>query len=83
MLRPGSVISGHVVEAPLGSGGMGVVYSARHPRLNRSVALKVLHGSYARDRKARAAFDMEAEIAASLKHPNIVPVYDRNGSGDE
>ena len=69
-------ISGYDVEALLGRGGMGVVYKARHRRLNRPVALKMLiAGAYAGPSE-RARFQREAEAVASLHHPNIVAVYD-------
>src|SRR6266550_4475823 len=60
----------------IGRGGMGVVYLAEHSRLGRKVALKVLPPEYAEDEGFRDRFDREARLAASLDHPNIVPVYD-------
>jgi tetratricopeptide (TPR) repeat protein/tRNA A-37 threonylcarbamoyl transferase component Bud32 len=69
-------IPGYDVEALLGRGGMGVVYKARHRRLNRLVALKMLiAGAYAGPHE-RARFQREAEAVAGLRHPNIVHVYD-------
>jgi eukaryotic-like serine/threonine-protein kinase len=69
-------IPGYDVEDVLGRGGMGVVYKARHVRLNRNVALKMLQaGAYARAHE-RARFQREAEVVASLHHPNIVAVHD-------
>ncbi len=69
-------IPGYDVEALLGRGGMGVVYKARHRRLNRPVALKMLiAGAYAGPPE-RARFQREAEAVASLHHANIVAVYD-------
>ena len=69
-------ISGYDVEALLGRGGMGVVYKARHRRLNRVVALKMLiAGAYAGPIE-RGRFQREAEAVASLHHANIVAVYD-------
>jgi serine/threonine-protein kinase len=69
-------IPGYDVEALLGRGGMGVVYKARHLRLNRSVAFKMLlAGAYAGPPE-RARFQREAEAVAGLRHANIVPVYD-------
>jgi serine/threonine-protein kinase len=69
-------IPGYEVEAVLGRGGMGVVYKARHLRLNRVVALKMLlAGAYAGPHE-RARFQREAEAVAGLRHANIVQVYD-------
>lgn len=82
MLLPGAVVGGHVIIQRLGAGGMGAVYLARHSRLKRQVALKVLYERYASDVKARLAFDQEAEIAASLHHPNLITIYDRNDGLD-
>jgi serine/threonine-protein kinase len=69
-------ISGYDVQAILGHGGMGVVYRARHLRLDRPVALKMLlAGPYAGPEE-RERFQREAEAVAGLRHPNIVPLYD-------
>ena len=69
-------VPGYDVEAVLGRGGMGIVYKARHLRLNRAVALKMLlAGAYASPHE-RARFQREAEAVAGLRHPNIVQVYD-------
>ncbi|KXO89625.1 hypothetical protein AXK56_05455 [Tsukamurella pulmonis] len=73
----GTVIGGYVVERLLGAGGMGAVYAARHPRLPRVDALKVLPAAFSDDPVYRARFEREADMAAGLDHPNIVPVYDR------
>src|SRR6516225_7364955 len=69
-------IPGYEVEALLGRGGMGLVYKARHLRLNRFVALKMLiAGAYAGPHE-RARFQREAEVVASLRHTHIVQVHD-------
>ena len=60
----------------LAHGGMGTVYRARQPRLNRSVALKVLSTELARDPDFVDRFQREAMVAARLEHPHIVPIYD-------
>ncbi|MGW4371785.1 protein kinase domain-containing protein [Nocardia takedensis] len=75
-------MAGFVVEGVLGAGGMGVVYAARHPRLKRVVALKVLNDAFAADSRARTAFEREAALAARLDHPNIVTVHDRSEPED-
>jgi eukaryotic-like serine/threonine-protein kinase len=70
------VISGYEVEDLLGRAGMGLVFRARHRRLNRVVALKMtLAGSYAGPRE-RSRFQREAEAVARLQHPNVVQVFD-------
>jgi serine/threonine-protein kinase len=69
-------VPGYEVDAVLGRGGMGVVFRARHIRLNRVVALKMaLAGAYAEPRE-RERFQREAEAVAALRHPNVVQVYD-------
>jgi serine/threonine-protein kinase len=69
-------VPGYELEAVIGRGGMGVVFRARHLRLNRPVALKMaLGGAYAEPRE-RVRFQREAEAVAALRHPNIVQVYD-------
>src|SRR5947207_2638746 len=69
-------IPGYDVEALLGRGGMGVVYKARHRRLNRLVAVKMLIAGAHAGPAERARFQREAEAVASLHHANIVAVYD-------
>jgi serine/threonine protein kinase len=59
----------------IGRGGMGIVYEARQSSLKRLVALKVLHPGFGREQRAVARFQREAEAAARLHHPNIVPVF--------
>ncbi|GAB4582352.1 serine/threonine-protein kinase [Nocardia sp. IFM 10818] len=77
-LRPGEVLAGYVIARRIGSGGSGVVYAARHPRLPRLTALKVLERDEARgDDEVWRRFEREADIAAHFDHPNIVQVYDR------
>ena len=69
-------IPGYQVEAVLGRGGMGIVYRARHLRLNRPVALKMLlAGAYAGPEE-RERFLREAEAVAGLRHMNLVQVHD-------
>ncbi|GAB3207927.1 protein kinase domain-containing protein [Nocardia tengchongensis] len=76
-LDPGAEFAGFTIERTLGNGGMGIVYLARNPQLNRLVALKVLGELIAADTRGRARFEREAALAARLEHPNIVTIYDR------
>jgi serine/threonine-protein kinase len=69
-------VPGYAVEAVLGRGGMGVVFRARHLRLNRTVALKMLLGGAYAGRRERDRFQREAEAVAGLRHPNVVQIYD-------
>ncbi|HLU67894.1 MAG TPA: serine/threonine-protein kinase, partial [Kofleriaceae bacterium] len=66
----------YVIEQLLGEGGMGRVYRARHIRMSRRFAIKVLFGDAAADAKARARFSREAEASSRLSHPNVVSVVD-------
>lgn len=81
-LSPGTVVAGYTIEAVLGVGGMGTVYKARNPALPRSDALKVLSEGLSRDDHFRARFLREADLAATLDHPNIVTVYTRGETED-
>ncbi|MBF6355214.1 protein kinase [Nocardia higoensis] len=82
MLASGEVFAGYVIERQLGRGGMGSVYLAKHPRLPRMTALKLLNREMFDDKEVRARFEREADLVARLDHPNIVTVYDR-GIEDE
>src|SRR5215467_3513811 len=75
MLTPGTRLGAYEVGAPLGAGGMGEVYRARDTRLKRDVALKVLSESFATDPDRLERFQREAEVLASLNHPNIAQIY--------
>jgi serine/threonine-protein kinase len=74
--QPGTTVGAYRIIETLGSGGMAVVYRAYHERLDREVAVKVLHAAFTADRDFLARFQREARIIAKLEHPNIVPVYD-------
>ncbi|QIX53926.1 serine/threonine-protein kinase PknD [Rhodococcus sp. DMU1] len=76
-LEPGDVFAGYTIERVLGVGGMGAVYLARDPHLPRYTALKLLDRSLTTDDSFRARFELEADHAARLEHPNIVSVFDR------
>jgi serine/threonine protein kinase/tetratricopeptide (TPR) repeat protein len=75
-LEKGAMLGSCEILAPLGSGGMGVVYRARDTRLNREVAVKVLSPTFADDPNLLMRFRREAHVLASLNHPNIVTIYD-------
>src|SRR6266516_2703590 len=74
--RIGTTLAGYRIEGLLGRGGMSVVYLANDPRLKRKVALKLLAPELAHDERFRERFLRESQLAASLDHPNVVPVYD-------
>ena len=75
-LRVGTELAGYRVESLLGRGGMSVVYLAEDLRLKRRVALKLLAAGLAEDESFRERFLRESELAASIDHPNIVPIYE-------
>jgi serine/threonine-protein kinase len=79
-LEEGSTFAGYTVIRRLGSGGMGEVYLARHPRLPREDALKVLRADVSADNEYRERFHREADTAAALWHQHIVAVHDRGES---
>jgi len=81
-LEAGSVLSYYRVLSMLGSGGMGEVYLAEDTRLERRVALKVLHAENARDGDRLRRFEQEARVASSLNHPNILTVHEIGHVGD-
>ena len=72
---PGSEIAGFRLEELLGRGGMGAVYRAEDVRLGRKVALKLLVPELAESERFRERFFRESQVAASLDHPHIVPIY--------
>jgi serine/threonine-protein kinase len=76
-LSHGQVFAGYTIVRLLGSGGMGEVYLAEHPRLPRHDALKVLPANVSADPEFRDRFNREADLAAKLFHPHIVGVHDR------
>jgi serine/threonine protein kinase, bacterial len=76
-LGRGQEFAGYTIVRLLGSGGMGEVYLAQHPRLPRHDALKVLPADVSADPEFRSRFSREADLAATLFHPHIVGVHDR------
>src|SRR5215472_3658819 len=75
VLTLGSRLGPYEILLPLGAGGMGEVYRARDTKLGREVALKVLPEAFARDAERMARFRREAQVLASLNHPNIATIY--------
>ena len=82
-LGQGDRIAGYEIEAVIARGGMGVVYRAHQVGLGRSVALKVIAADRAEDPSFRARFVREARLAASLDHPNVIPVFEAGDDGGE
>ncbi|WP_409431591.1 serine/threonine-protein kinase [Mycobacterium sp. SMC-16] len=76
-MAEGTDFAGYTIVRCLGSGGMGEVYVAQHPRLPRQDALKVLRPEMSTNQEFRERFLREADLTAALSHPNIVGVYDR------
>src|SRR5271166_7111637 len=76
-LQEGQVFAGYTIIRRLGTGGMGQVYLAQHPRLPRRDALKVLPAALTADDEFRQRFSREADLAAELWHPHIVGIHDR------
>jgi serine/threonine protein kinase len=74
-LQIGSRLGSYEITAHIGVGGMGEVYRARDSRLNRDIALKVLPEAFTRDSDRLARFEREAQVLASLNHPNIGAIY--------
>jgi hypothetical protein len=74
-LSPGSRLGHYEIVAELGAGGMGQVYRAHDSKLNRDVAIKVLLAAVASDPDRLARFSREAQVLASLNHPNIAAIY--------
>jgi len=74
--RIGSVIAGYRIEASIGRGGAGVVYRAEQLRLGRRVAIKLIAPELGEDPGFRERFERESRLAASIEHPNLIPVYE-------
>src|SRR5215813_1860237 len=80
-VQPGSFIGPYRIDSLLGVGGMGEVYRAHDPKLNRDVAIKILPPEFADDSNRLARFKREAQVLASLNHPNIAAIYGFEDSG--
>jgi serine/threonine protein kinase len=79
-LTAGAKLGPYEILAPIGQGGMGEVYRARDSKLNRDVAIKVLPPTLANDADYLARFQREAQVLASLNHPNIAAIYGLEGN---
>lgn len=81
-LAPGTRLGSYEIVASIGAGGMGEVYKARDPKLDRFVAIKVLPANLAQDPEFIARFELEAKVLATLQHPNILGIFDFGKEGD-
>src|SRR5215471_5243979 len=81
LLAAGAKLGPYEILAPLGTGGMGEVYKARDPRLDRLVAIKILLSDKLADSKRRNRFVQEAKAASALNHPNIITIHDIGNEG--
>ncbi len=82
-LSPGTTLGPYAIVSQLGQGGMGVVYQAHDPRLDRHVAIKLLPPDLTRDETAKQRFLQEAKAASALDHPNICTIYESNKTDDD
>ena len=74
-LEPGTTLGPYSVTAKIGEGGMGEVWQATDTKLKRQVALKILPEAFSADPERLARFQREAEVLASLNHPNIAAIH--------
>ena len=81
-LTGGSRLGPYEILSPIGVGGMGAVYRAHDTKLHRDVAIKVILAAVANDPERLARFSREAQVLASLNHPNIAAIYGLEDSGD-
>src|SRR5215831_11374275 len=81
-LSIGQQLGAHEIIALVGKGGMGEVYRARDKKLKRDVAIKILPEEFSRDADRVSRFQREAEVLASLNHPNIAAIYDLQEAND-
>ena len=80
-MQPGTTLGHYEILSALGKGGMGEVYRATDTKLKREVAIKVLPETLASDSERLARFQREAEVLASLNHPNIAAIYGLEDAG--
>src|SRR6478672_9603905 len=76
LLTSGMRLGPYEILGPLGAGGMGEVYRAHDPRLEREVAIKIVRGEKAASEAWRERFEREARTIAALSHPNILAIHD-------
>ncbi len=81
-LTAGAEFAGFRIVREIGRGGMGLVYLAEQPSLGRYVALKVITPTLAGDELFRQRFEQEAHHAASIEHPNVIPIFEAGASGE-
>jgi eukaryotic-like serine/threonine-protein kinase len=82
-MRVGTQLGRYLLEEELGRGGMGVVYAALDPELDRKVAIKLLRTANAEGTEGRSRLQREAQALAKLAHPNVIGVFDVGTSGDD
>jgi hypothetical protein len=82
-IEVGDTFGGYVIEAVVGRGGMGVVYRAEQPQLGRQVAIKVIAPEHASNPVFQERFRRESRLAASIEHPNAIPIYEAGVADDD
>jgi serine/threonine protein kinase len=75
-LPPGTRLGPYEIQSPIGAGGMGEVYRARDPRLEREVAVKILPPVFSGNPDRLRRFQQEARAAGALNHPNVLAIHD-------
>jgi serine/threonine protein kinase len=75
-ISPATRLGRYEIRSLLGAGGMGEVYLARDPKINRDVAIKVIPAAFSADSERLRRFEQEAQAAGALNHPNILSIYD-------
>ena len=74
-IAAGTKLGRYEIRSQLGAGGMGEVYRAYDPKMNREIAIKILPAAFSADKERLARFEQEAQAAGSLNHPNILVIY--------
>jgi hypothetical protein len=81
-LAIGTDVGSYLIEKKIGEGGMGIVYGARHPRIGKLAAIKVLGSQFCRDPSTVERFEQEARLVNEIRHPNIVDIFMFGELGD-